>query len=216
MAKIDPIRRAEIGREKRLRTRAQLVAAASALFSRQVAETVTVDDVVKEAGLAKGTFYVHFDGLDALTSAVADDLVRSFDELLQPVRLSMDDPAKRIAFGCGAFLDKALDDPQWATMVARMVSGAPKGAESARQRLIEDVSLVIRDLEGSPASAELNAIVVFGIMLQVVRGIGEGQVSASDRPQILRAILRAIGLGTDRVNGIVAQVPGQLSVVKTA
>jgi hypothetical protein len=55
---IDPIRRAEIGREKWPRTRAQLVAAASALFTRQAVESVTVDDVVRESGVAKGTFYV--------------------------------------------------------------------------------------------------------------------------------------------------------------
>ena len=52
MAKINPIRRAEIGREKRARTRAQLVAAAKSLFSRQAVESVTIDDVVKEASLS--------------------------------------------------------------------------------------------------------------------------------------------------------------------
>ena len=63
MANVDPIRRAEIGREKRTRTRAQLIAAARSLFARQAVESVTVDDVVREAGLAKGTFYVHFEDL---------------------------------------------------------------------------------------------------------------------------------------------------------
>lgn len=47
MAKIDTIRRAEIGREKRARTRALLIAAAHSLFARQAVESVTVDDVVK-------------------------------------------------------------------------------------------------------------------------------------------------------------------------
>ena len=100
MANVDPIRRAEIGREKRARTRAQLVAAARSLFRKQPVELVTVDDVVKEAGVAKGTFYVHFDHLQALTTAVADELVKSIDDLLQPVRLSVKEPAHRIAFGC--------------------------------------------------------------------------------------------------------------------
>ncbi len=35
MANVDPVRRAEIGREKRARTRAQLIAAAHALLARQ-------------------------------------------------------------------------------------------------------------------------------------------------------------------------------------
>ena len=60
MATIDPIRRAEIGREKRARTRSRLVAAAKSLFARSAVEAVTVDEVEKEAGVAKGTFYFHF------------------------------------------------------------------------------------------------------------------------------------------------------------
>ena len=127
MAKINPIRRAEIGREKRARTRAELVAAANSLFARQAVESVTVDDVVKEAGVAKGTFYVHFDGLDGLTAAVAEELVQSFDELLQPGRLSFVEPALRIAFGCRSFIDKALNDPRWASLVARMAAAELEG-----------------------------------------------------------------------------------------
>ena len=37
-------------------------------------------------------------------SVVADELAREFDELLQPRRLSLDDPLERIAAGCGAFI----------------------------------------------------------------------------------------------------------------
>jgi AcrR family transcriptional regulator len=98
MVNIDPVRRAEIGREKRARTRAQLIAAANALFAHQAVESVTVDDVVREAGVAKGTFYVHFKDLRELTAAVADELVKAIDDLLQPIRLTIDDPALRIAY----------------------------------------------------------------------------------------------------------------------
>ncbi|MEK1890465.1 MAG: TetR family transcriptional regulator, partial [Phyllobacterium sp.] len=70
MANVNLIRRAEIGREKRVKTRAQLVEAANSLFAGRAVESVTVDDVVQEAGVAKGTFYTHFDSLEALTAAV--------------------------------------------------------------------------------------------------------------------------------------------------
>jgi AcrR family transcriptional regulator len=111
MAKIDPERRAQIGQEKRARTRAQLISAANSLFARRAVESVTVDDIVNEACVAKGTFHVHFEDLNALTAAVADRLVRSFDELLQPQRLSTPDPLLRIALACNAFIEKALENP---------------------------------------------------------------------------------------------------------
>ena len=88
MANINLERRAEIGREKRARTKAQLIAAAKALYSTRPWESVTVDEVVSEAEVAKGTFYTHFNDLNELAAAVADELIKSFDELIQPFRLS--------------------------------------------------------------------------------------------------------------------------------
>jgi hypothetical protein len=54
----------EIGRERRARTRAQLVEAARFLFTSRPIASVTVEDVTKQARLAKGTFYSHFRQLD--------------------------------------------------------------------------------------------------------------------------------------------------------
>ena len=93
MAKVNLERRAEIGAEKRARTRSQMLAAANALFAKRPWDSVTVDDVVNEAGVAKGTFYVHFDDMGALIAAVADDLIKTFDEMIQPQRLSIADAA---------------------------------------------------------------------------------------------------------------------------
>ena len=84
MAKVDLARRAQIGQQKRARTHAALVTAAKSLFALRSIESVTIDEIVAEAGLAKGTFYTHFDDLDALTAAVADELVAAFDDLMQP------------------------------------------------------------------------------------------------------------------------------------
>src|SRR5271157_4686029 len=125
MAKINLERRAEIGQEKRARTRAQLVAAAATLFSSRGWASVTIDDLVREAGVAKGTFYVHFDDMHALTVAVADDLISSFDEMIQLRRVSTSDPLLRVALGCDAFIERALEDPAWGALVARMARSNP-------------------------------------------------------------------------------------------
>ena len=206
MANINPIRRAEIGREKRARTRAQLVAAANSLFASQAVESVTVDDVVREAGVAKGTFYVHFDSLEALTAAVAEELVQSFDELLQPSRLSLKEPALRIAYGCHSFIEKAINDSRWASLVARMAATAPKGGEIVWRRLFEDLQQFSKELPGSKASAELNLEIVIGIMLQLLRAMGEGRLRSLDREAVVNAILRAIGLNAGQAKSVLARL----------
>ena len=70
MARVDLARRAQIGRDRRARTRAELIRAARTLYAARTFDSVTVDDVVSAARVAKGTFYVHFDDLDDLQSIV--------------------------------------------------------------------------------------------------------------------------------------------------
>lgn len=200
MAKINPIRRAEIGRERRARTRAQIIAAANSVFARQAVESVTVDDVVKEAGLAKGTFYIHFDRLDAVTAAVAEELVQSFDELLQPGRVSLAEPDLRIAFGCCSFIDKALNDPRWACVVARLATVA--NDRMVRRRMFED----LKALPGHGSSAEMNLEIVVGIMLQFMRALGEGRLSSINRDAAVCAILRAIGLNSQEATSVLVRL----------
>jgi AcrR family transcriptional regulator len=216
MAHVNPVRRAEIGREKRARTQAQLVAAATKLFAKRAVESVTVDDVVKEAGLAKGTFYVHFEDLRALTAAVAEELVKSFDDLLQPVRLSLRDPAVRIAFGCSCFIDKALADPGWAGVVVRMVAAVPTGGELARHRLFEDLRSLSRGLPRGSISAHLSLEIVVGIMIQLLGAFGEGRLTSRDRETAIDAILRAIGIDASQTKNVLERIPARQNVLLAA
>jgi AcrR family transcriptional regulator len=206
MAEIDPIRRAEIGREKRARTRATLIEAAYALFSSRPVEQVTVDDIVKQAGVARGTFYSHFLDLPALIAAVESELVNSVDELLQPTRLSIDDPLMRIAFGCSRFLDKAAEDPGWARIVARMWTRIPSGEETVVTRLLEDITQFSRASTGAVAPA-LGHEIVRGVVLWLVGALGEGRLAARDRDAAIAAVLRALGADPGRSKGVIARLP---------
>jgi AcrR family transcriptional regulator len=207
MAKVDPERRAQIGQEKRAKTRAQLISAATSLFAKRAVESFTVDDIVNEARVAKGTFYVHFDDLNALTVAVADELVRTFDELLQPQRLSMPDPLMRIAFACNGFFEKALEDPSWAAVVARMAWSFPTVGRVARSRLLVDLKLALKEVPQQDSSLELNLEVVLGIVLQVLAAIGQRRLSSRDRQAAVGSILRAIGADSRRVGSMLARLP---------
>jgi AcrR family transcriptional regulator len=108
MARIDLTRRAEIGREKRARTRAQIVEAGAMLLSERAPEALTVDAVVEAAGVAKGTFYYHFQSIDELAAAVGERLLETFDDLLAPARLGKADPIARMSFAFTEFVEKAI------------------------------------------------------------------------------------------------------------
>jgi AcrR family transcriptional regulator len=207
MAKVDLARRAKIGQEKRARTRAALVAAARSLFSSRSIESVTIDEIVAEAGLAKGTFYTHFEDLDALTAAIADELVASFDDLMQPTRLVIADPLDRVAFGCNAFIEKAVEDPAWAQVVARMARFHPTVGEGTRSRLLEDLRGAVKDIGGPAPPLELALEIVVGFMLQALSAFAEKRVSRDNREPALVALLRALGADGRRIRTTMARLP---------
>jgi len=211
MAKIDLKRRAEIGREKRARTKTQLIAAAKTLFSKRPWESVTIDEVVDQAGVAKGTFYTHFNDLNELAATVADELIHSFDELIQPQRLSISDPIVRIAFGCSAFMEKALQDRSWASLAARMARSYQKVGQVGRSRLAEDLRGALKRSPQPGLSLELALEVAIGIVLQVLAAIGEGRLARLADVhafEAVRCILAAIGVGKREAASAITQVAG--------
>ncbi|HTR12283.1 MAG TPA: TetR/AcrR family transcriptional regulator [Roseiarcus sp.] len=208
MAKINLERRAEIGREKRARTKAQLIAAAKALFSRGAWEAVTVDEVVNKAGVAKGTFYSHFNDLGELAAAVADDLIQSLDDLIQRQRLTIPDPLLRVAFGCDSFIGKALEDRSWALLVARMARSYPAVGRGARSRLSEDLREALKQSPQAGLSLELGLEVAFGIVLQVTSAIGDDRLDERDRAGAVRSILAAIGISGRDAKSIGSRLAG--------
>jgi len=206
MAKIDLARRAQIGRDRRAKTRAQLMLAARALYAERAIESVTIDDLVNEAGLAKGTFYVHFDHLPDLQVAVADELAQELDDLLQPFRLQMADPIERIAAGCAAFICEAVRNPSWGSLAARGAWALPSVAQAARTNLREDLRLAAARGRLGAITPELGFEVVSGIVIQALRAAGEARLSQSDAPAAVEAILRALGVASAEAHAIVARV----------
>ena len=192
MAKIDLARRAEIGRDKRARTRAQIVEAGLMLLSERPPEALTVDAIVEAAGLAKGTFYYHFQSIEELVAAVGAKLADSFDELLAPSRLDVPDPVERMTFAFTKFLEKAINDPLWARLVVRSAE-APAALGRIRENLKADLAEAIAQGRVAIQDVELAADIVIGVWLQVTRGSLERRAAPDLTRQALAAVLRALG-----------------------
>ena len=207
MVNVNLERRAEIGREKRARTKAQLIAAAKNLFAQRSWETVTIDEVVQEAKVAKGTFYGHFNDLEELAAAVADDLLETFDALIERQRVSIAEPLLRIAFGCDAFLHQSLSNRRWASLASRMAMSHRALGRLVRSRLSEDLRLALGESKpkAGPTPA-LAAELVIGATLQVAAAIGEGRLGEEDRPEAVRSVLAAIGVPHPDAASIVARL----------
>lgn len=66
-------------KEKAIQTKNKIYKSAELLFKKHGLEPVNVDDIVKHAGVAKGSFYVHFESKDAVIAAYINDYVNKVD-----------------------------------------------------------------------------------------------------------------------------------------
>jgi AcrR family transcriptional regulator len=209
MARIDPARRAQIGLDRRAKSRAQLIDAARALFSTRPVDAITVEDVTNGARLSKGAFYVHFRDLDDLRAAVANDLANEIHDGIEPHRATIADPLERITMGCMAFIEHALRDPAWGGLAARGIWAFPTVAQAARRRLADDLADAVRLGRTPVIKAEVGFDLVVGTVLQAMRSASEGRLAAADVPAIAAGVLRALGVAAAEADEIVRQTQAQ-------
>ncbi|MBQ9920072.1 MAG: TetR/AcrR family transcriptional regulator, partial [Clostridia bacterium] len=70
---------------KKRGTKSKIVAAAWKLFYEQGYDATTVDEIIKESGTSRGSFYHYFDGKDALVGSLAYLFDEKYEELMPEI-----------------------------------------------------------------------------------------------------------------------------------
>jgi AcrR family transcriptional regulator len=82
------------GGQKRQERREQLLRVAKDVFARRGYAKTTVDDIVLEAGVARGTFYLYFGDKRDAFSELVDQFARKINQVI--VRIDPDDPKQTV------------------------------------------------------------------------------------------------------------------------
>src|ERR1700738_3838084 len=91
-------------------TRQALVDAGFALTSTESLNRITVDAIVNKAGVAKGTFYVHFADRAAFLLALHAQFHEQWRNCIQQAMAPLSPGAGRLRKGAEAYLDKCLKE----------------------------------------------------------------------------------------------------------
>jgi len=111
--------RTRVAAERRERMQARLVESALLVFGQRGMDASVIDELIRTAGVSRGTFYNYFrtneDLLLAVSLAVSDEMMRVVDPLAQ----GESDPAARIAAGLRLFIALASDYPVLGAFLSR-------------------------------------------------------------------------------------------------
>ena len=113
-------RRQEIGAERRERTRQKLLAAGARVLAELGEKKANIDDFIRAAGVARGTFYNHY----STRAQLLDDLWASIGRApflqIQRACESLSDPAERIAAEARLVFTTAARNEAWGWLVYSM------------------------------------------------------------------------------------------------
>lgn len=192
--------RTRVGLERRARTRSRIVAAALRVFADKGPDTPVIDDFIREAGVARGTFYNYFTRpeqlLVAVTTSLEDDLMLSIEAELG----ELDDPVARLATGMRLWLSWARADQVWCAFI---VKSRFRGA-LVEQQLHTDLRNGRRSGAFSFPSVEVARDVVVGTILEVMSRILIAPVSKAYCDGVVRTVLMGLGLAASRIDQLLA------------
>jgi AcrR family transcriptional regulator len=114
-------------------THDKLIDAALRLADDRPLVQISVDDIVREAGVAKGTFYVHFADRGAFLAAVNRRFHRSLFRAMAGAVGSMPPGRERLAAGALAYLDACRDQLGVKSILIEARSEPAVAVEAARR-----------------------------------------------------------------------------------
>jgi AcrR family transcriptional regulator len=84
-------------------------------------DAVTIDVIVRKAGVGKGSFYNHFNSKEDLFFATLDEIFATMADRIILATEAIDDPAEELAIGIRSYLKLAAADPE----IGRFIINAP-------------------------------------------------------------------------------------------
>ncbi|WP_053554829.1 TetR/AcrR family transcriptional regulator [Sphingopyxis sp. 113P3] len=183
--------RARSAARKRERMRARLLDAIMAVCAERGPQAAIIEDVLKMAGVSRGTFYAHFDSLHqaiaALGHALADEAVAVFKTMYQHIT----DPVLHTAVGPQLVLTRAMMEPNWGRIIAQSEDF------SMRSDFVGAIKghLVEGRRRGDFRISDINAAVDLHIGA-LTRGAGQLQSKKRGRAAYIRDVSRMLLLAT--------------------
>lgn len=106
--------RTRIAREKRARMRQRLLAAALDVYQpEEKQQTAVIDDIIKKAGVSRGSFYKYYDSLEQLTQQLGEQLTDEMIITYQKLFTNVNSDLAKITGGTVITLARASMDPRW-------------------------------------------------------------------------------------------------------
>ncbi|MES2149333.1 MAG: helix-turn-helix domain-containing protein [Pseudomonadota bacterium] len=185
--------RTRVAAERREKTRARLLESAFRVFAQKGPHAV-IEDVIAQAGMARGSFYNYFrtneDLLAAVAEAINDELLHAID----PVVLRCADPAERIACGTRMLLYAVQRFPLYGSFMAQLPYPAANHSLLGARFLARDVEQGVAARRFGELGQRVGNDMLVGLVLSAAYSTARAPLDPDYPDASALAILRALGV----------------------
>ena len=193
--------RAKVDEARRNRTRGRILAAAVQVVADKGVTDAVIDDFIKAAGVARGTFYNYFKSTDEVLQAAAqsleDDLMISIEHELAQLA----DPLDRLTTGVRLWMRKARTDLAWCAFVARYRHHGELVEATVTNDLREGKKLGRFAFPSIAAARDL----LIGTIREAMGRMSDAPVAAAYPDEIAAVVLRGLGVDEDWIRRALAR-----------
>jgi AcrR family transcriptional regulator len=198
-------RRAQIGLERRTRTKAKILDAAFRALGRENGRLARIEQVTALARIARPTFYTYFSSMEELYAALSYDLSREFNSAVLGYCAQLRDRAEEAGAAIRYYLRKADRDHMWGWgMVNISLSGPIFGAETCAAAM-STVAEGIRSGVFKVGDANVGRDMMLGSTVAAMTTLLRGDVSADYPEAVAKHILIGLGVPAQRADRIASK-----------
>lgn len=183
-----------------LRIRASLIEACGDLLAEQAIDAITINNIVKAAGVAKGSFYNHFADKEALAAAVSTSIREEIAALVRKGNENITDPAYKVVRGVCYYLQLAVADPRRAIILLHGHESVSTTDRHPNQMVQEHVVEGVNSGRFISQCEQAGLISVLGVVYITGSRILEEKLSAKEARELSINVLTLMlcGFGLDK------------------
>ena len=182
------------------KTRNALLSAGFDLLADRPIDAIPIDDVVATAGVAKGSFFNHFDDKSGFAQAIAAEVRAEVEAMVNAANEGLTDPIARLAGGMRVAARFAGDHPRRAIVMLRGLDGSTLRDHPLNHGLRADIEAAVNAGLLRPEAAPSGMLFWLGlcqiVMVNSIERAASGKAARERLAQML--VMGLTGLGVDQ------------------
>lgn len=183
------------------RTRSALIDAGFDLLVERPIDAIPINDIVAQAGVAKGSFFNHFADKQDFANAIATEVRLELEALVAQANAGITNPVERIASGMRVGADFAISHPKRTAVLLRGQANSTMRGHPLNSGLVSDFADALALGQLRPEAAESGVLFWLGLCQALMANLVERR---PNRDEAERRIGEMIFLGLSGLGVAVA------------